>query len=433
MQDKTPRLKMTRLKMACLALGAALLPALQTPAQAATWRYALPLARGEAAPKIEVCPLKYGKSWAYSFEQDDGPVSTLTVTQPFLAKYQWNDAPPGVAGGVNRPFVGTVAVILGSVGNNDTVLSFEQIAELKKLGWGIANHSFWHSGVHWDPKLLNTPAQNRRELFWSQTFFTELIGNGRAASHFVFPNGDYNYGPFLKEFGLLAGTRTSGWSPHNLLDPKLNWLNYPRSYLDEGNWANSNDVMQEFPAAPQNGDFLIDFTHEMNGDPQSANQRRWTARLDHISQTWGPKGDNSMWVAPSDEVVAYFMAARAATVKMDGKQLEVTLPPGAPGSALTLKISGLSEKTRLQSPAGGTIYRWNDAAWLTTPLIGEPGAAPPSPQVRRIYQGEIKNLNWAKPVAIAGVRIKRSGNLAADFTLKIDAVTPDGKSKTSLR
>ncbi len=408
----------------------------QTQSRAAIWHHRLHIGEGEAALKIEVCPLKYGKRWAYSFEQDDGAISVLTVTQPFFAKYQWNDAPPGVAGGANRPFVGTAAVILGSVGNGNSV-SFEQIAELRKRDWGIANHSFWHSGVHWDEKLLNTPEQNRRELFWSQTFYAELIGRGRAATHFVFPNGDYNYGPFLKEYGLLAGSRTAGTSPHNLFDDKLNLLDYPRSYLDENNWIKSDDAMQGLPVAPQNGDFLIDFTHEMSSDSQSINQRRWTMRLDHISRKWGPTGDNSVWVAPSDKVVAYFLAAREAKVSINigaeigakNGQITVTLPPGAPGSALTLKINGLGKKSVLQVPVGGTLYRQGDTAWLTTPMISTPGAAPPIPRLHRIYEGEVKNLVWDKPVALAGVRINRSGRLSADFALKIDAITPNGNTE----
>lgn len=411
----------------------ALLPAvaalLASSASATTWKCALPIARGEKAPKVEICALKYGKIWAYAFEQDDSPASTLTVSQPFFAKYQWNDAPPGVAGGRNWPFVGTAAVILGSVGSNDSVLSFGQIARLQTLGWGIANHSFWHSGIHWDAAQRNTPEQNRRELFWSQTFFAELVGQGRAATHFVYPNGDYNYAPFLGEYGLLSGSLVAGSSPRNTLDSKLDWLHFSRSYLDEPVWSKTGETMQDFPAAPQVGDFLIDFTHGMDADAESPNRKRWAARLEQISQKWGPRGDNSMWVAPSPEVVNYRLAARAAKAKIEAGQVSIELPEGAPGSALTLKISGLSANSKPKTPAGATAYRRGDTLWLTTPLIGEVGAPAPSPRVRRIYDGEVKNLSWDKPVAIAAVRIKRSGAISPGYELKIRAATPAGETQ----
>ncbi|MBW3635143.1 MAG: polysaccharide deacetylase family protein, partial [Armatimonadetes bacterium] len=280
--------------------------------EAATWQFQWTPAAGENTPTVEVTPFKYGKSWAYGVEIDDGGIGALTVSQPLLARYQWNVAPPGVAGGANKPFVGTAAVVVGSIGRNSASMNFEQIAELKKLGWSIVNHSYWHSGVHWDKTKMNTPEQFRRELFWSQSVLAEFIGGGRAPTHFVFPNGDYNYGPYLHEFGLLSGSRTSGSSPRNLFDPKLNLLNFNRNYLDTEPWKAKNNALHGLPEKPQPGDFVIDFTHGMSDDPKSINNKLWVERLNHIVKGWEPQGDNSMWVAPTDEVFDYFHASRGA-------------------------------------------------------------------------------------------------------------------------
>jgi hypothetical protein len=99
------------------------------------------------------------------------------------------------------------------------------------------------------------------------------------------------------------------------------------------------------PEKPQPGDFIIDFTHGMNKEPESVNHKRWVERLDHISKSWGAQGDNSMWGAPTDEVMNYALAAREAKVAVCAWKLTVNTPDTLPGSALTLKISGLSEKT----------------------------------------------------------------------------------------
>jgi hypothetical protein len=229
--------------------------------QSATWQYKWTPAAGEDAPKVEISPFKYGKSWAYAVEIDDGPTSTLTVSQPLLARYQWNDAPPRVTGGVNKPFVGAAAVVVGSIGRNSASLSLDDLAELKKQGWSIVNHSYWHSGVHWDKTKMNTPEQFRRELFWSQSMLAEFVGDGRATTHLVFPNGDYNYGPYLHEFRLRSGSRTSGSSPRNLFDPELNLLNFNRNYLDTEPWVKQNNALDGLPEKPTPGDFVIDFTH----------------------------------------------------------------------------------------------------------------------------------------------------------------------------
>ena len=411
------------------ALASALLAA---NAQAATWQFSLPDAAKNVPIKVEVAPFKYGKTWAYSFEQDDSPVTTLTVSQPLLAQYQWNDAPPGVTGGRNRAFVGTAAVILGSLGaGNDTVLTYAQIAALKKSGWGIANHSYGHSGYSWEPAGALQPADFARELFWSQAVYAARIGAGRGAVHFVLPNGYVDYIPHLKKNGLLSSSRVAGSSPRNVFDPKFDPLDLTRAYLDEGAWQKEENPLSHLPQKPVSGDFVIDFTHNIEARPNSANYKRWVTRLNHIASSWGATGDNTMWVAPTDEVVSYRLAARSATVTRKSGGVTITLPGTVPGSALTLKITGLGT-IAFKAPPGATLYRRGDTAWLTTPMIGKPGVAPPTPRLRCSYAGELKNLVWDKPVALAGVRIRQFGGGSNGFVFKLDMVTPDGKSESLL-
>lgn len=401
-----------------------------TSAQASPWEFPLPTSAKGVAVKVEIASFKYGKTWAYSFEQDDSPVSTLTVSQPLLARYEWNDAPPGVQGGRNHPFVGTAAVILGSLdAGNSTVLTFAQIDELKQKGWGIANHSYAHSGNGWDPTQALQPADFARELFWSQAVYADRIGNGRGAVHFVLPNGYTGYSPYLARFGLRSNSHVSGTSARNTADPKYDLLDLGRAYLDEKVWEKSDDPLLDFPKQPAPGDFRTDFTHNIEAGPDSPNYKRWVKRLDHIAGTWGASGDNSMWVAPTDEITSYILAARAAKVTVTAGAVSVTLPDDIPGSALTLKITGLSSKTTLTPPPGATLYRQGDTVWLTTPVLGKPGVALPSPAVRRVYKGELKNLTFDKPIRLAGVRIRQFGPGSEGFVFHLDAVTLKGKTE----
>lgn len=395
--------------------------------QAAQWEYHF---QGPQ-PKVEIAPLQYGKTWAYAVEIDDTPVSTHQVSQPLLAQYQWNDAPPGVAGGKNRPFVGAAAVSFGSVDTtNSTYLNLKQLDELKAAGWGVVNHSYWHTGNHWDKSQFLKPEDFRRELFWSQLFYATLVGDGRGATHFVYPSGDTNYGPYLKEFGLRSASRISATSPRNLFDPKWNPLDLDRNYLDEGAWAEQKNVLAGLPDAPKAGDFLIDFTHGMNGDAASQNHKDWLTRLAHIANSYGPKGDNSVWVAPTDAVVDYHLAASKASVRVTPGVISVDLPDDAPGSALTLVIRGLSEASQLPVPAGGTLIRQGDTAWLTTPRIGTRGSALAAPKLKRIYSGPVTDLKWDGPVQIAGVRLLQSAPMAENYNFKLKIETPDGKTES---
>jgi hypothetical protein len=415
-----------RMKISLVLLATILLV---TNVKAGTWQYKWTPTAGEVAPNVEISPFKYGKTWAYSVEIDDGPSSTLTVSQPLLARYEWNDAPSGILGGINKPIVGTAAVIVGSIGRNSASLSYDQLAQLRKLGWGIVNHTYWHTGVHWDKTKMNTPEQFRRELFWSQSILAEFVSGGRATTHLVFPNGDYNYGPYLHEFGLRSGSRTSGSVVRNLFDPKLDLLNFTRNYLDAEPWKARNDALHGLPDKPVLGDFIIDFTHGMNADPESVNNKLWVERLNHIVKSWGPQGDNSMWVAPTDEIFDYFFGAKEAKVVASAGNITLQLPDSIAGTALTLKITGLNDKAILNPPVGGTLYRQGSTAWLTTPMIGEYGVPAPLPRMRRIYVGEVKNLKWDKAVSIAGVRILHDGKFA-EGDVSVGIVKLDGQLET---
>jgi hypothetical protein len=176
------------------------------------------------------------------------------------------------------------------------------------------------------------------------------------------------------------------------------------------------------------GDFIIDFTHGMKADPGSANHRRWVARLDHIADTWGPKGDNSVWVAPTDEVFDYVLAAQAATANIDNGTLTLEVPEDAPGSAITVKLTGVGAEAVMNAPGGGTLYREGQTVWITTPVIGERGVPGPV-GVQQLYTGDVADLEWEEAVSVAGVRILHQGR-HAQGPVKLELVAPDGEVKT---
>ena len=188
--------------------------------QAAEWKYAWKIPSAQPALSATVCPFLYGKNWGYAFEIDDGPVEVRTFTAGFFAGYQWNDAPPGVSGGRDHPIVGSVAVIGCAVGANSTLLSWDQIKELIDMGWGVANHSYYHLGHTWgDPPRLLSREELREDLFWSQAMIGRKTGLGRAPTHMVYPNGYPAYSDYFEEFGLRSGSLVCGPGGRNFPIP----------------------------------------------------------------------------------------------------------------------------------------------------------------------------------------------------------------------
>lgn len=413
---------------------AASLTMMAAVASAAEWSWHWTPAAGEVPPQVEVCRFQYGKQWAYAIEVDDGPTTMTTVMQPLFSKYQFTDAPPGIAGGKPLPFVGGAAVVVQSIGtNNQTILQWEQLRKLQSQGWEVINHSYAHAGHGWDPEEKLTPEQFRRDLFWSQTILASELGTGRAPDTFVYPNGYLAYRQYLAEFGLRSGTHVAGdpinW---NLYGGKADLYNLQRSYLDAqpwtGDWGKS-DVLFWFPKdGPPTDTMFIDFTHGVDPDPASKHYKLWASRLDTIASRYGKQGKDNMWAASTGRILDYASAATAAKVKAEAGRITVQLPDSIPGSRLTLKLKGIKADP-LAVPPGATLYRQGDTVWLTTPMIGQPGSPSPKPLVERIYSGPVKDMTWPKPIALAAVRILQGPPPAVKgFVLSIDAITPEGKA-----
>lgn len=100
---------------------------------------------------------------------------------------------------------------------------------------------------------------------------------------------------------------------------------------------------------------------------------------------------------------------------------------------MTVKLNGIAETSKLEAPAGGVLYRQGRQVWVTTPMLGPAGTAPPLPHLKRIYQGPVKDLSFDTPQKIAGVRVYELGEPPVDFELAILLTTPQGDAQDFVR
>ena len=404
----------------CAVLGVA------SPGVAETWTWSYTPAAGESVTAA-ITPLKYAKKWAYGVEIDDTPKTTLTVVQPLMSSYHYTDAPPGVAGGNLRPLVGSTAMMVVRVDGNTAYLDWNDIRTLISAGWGAVNHGYWHTGNHWDPAAFLTPDQFRRELYWAQQVIGLNLYNGqRTTAHVVYPNGDYNYQDYLEEFGIRSGSHVAGYT-HNI-GPGANFERIGRNNLD--GLATSNP-MKDFPAAPAELDYVLDFTHGVSAAP-SDNYSAWQQRVSTIAATYGAGGTDEFWSAPSEDIVSYRLAAQASTVQVANGTVQLTVNGSAPASPLTIRIDGVSPGSQMTVPPGGLLYRQGTTAWITTPLLNADnlGAKIQTPPIKLIYDGAYTtHVTLPKPKLFAGLRFKQSGNLPAGFVMSVQMHLPDGNSR----
>jgi hypothetical protein len=291
------------------------------------------------------------------------------------------------------------------------------------------NHSYDHRANSWSGESARlSDAQAREDAFWSQTILAAKLPGGRAPSGAVYANGytDYNRQGALVACGIGIATRVGGGSPRDVLSHQVQFMDFPRSYLDESVWTNDSNKgrpMADFPGADQDGpdanSLVIDFTHGIERQADSANQTRWRARLETIERRWGAKGADSLWCAPTAEVADYVRAAKAGKVTVSSGKLTVSIPDELPGTALTLRLSKLRAETPLRAPEGGTLFQQGDNLVLTTPRIGLPGAAAPRPRLKCIYDGPAVSVDFVKPVPVAGVTLRVFGNPSSPVSYRL--------------
>jgi len=192
-------------------------------------------------------------------------------------------------------------------------------------------------------------------------------------------------------------------------------------------WAADANPLRGFPPDhPRPGTIHIDFTHDFPADPASANRQRWQWRLEHIAGHFGADGDDSMWCAPTPAITAYVQAARSAQVTATREALQVSLPDLTAGTPLTIRLDHVPEGMAFTTPAGGTIHRHGDRAWITTAMLGAPGIPPPSPACTRILRSHGLSATFTTPIRLAGVRLLHSGEPHPDWRVRITVTTPDG-------
>ncbi|MEP6753928.1 MAG: polysaccharide deacetylase family protein [Chthonomonadales bacterium] len=367
--------------------------------------------------EAKICPLLFDKTWAYSLEIDDGPVSALAVTQPLLATRFFTDAPPGIKGGKRLPFVGGIAVIAKSASGNSSTLSWDQIRTLEAAGWEVLNHGYWHAGNSWEPKAAMSEAQVENELYWSQAVMAAESLTHRQPTHMVYPNGYMAYKPFLEKYGIRSASRVAG--------KKFNMsfggdkLDIDRNYLDESVWSKAEDVLVGFPDKVGDEQFMIDFTHGMDADPESANHKRWVKRLDALSNSYGEKNYDNIWCAPTSAVIRYREAARHAFIRLGHGLLQVRVEAEYADSPITIQLLDIPESDKMTAPSGGSLYRKGTTVWVTFP-------APPrsefKPKVKCVFSCPSGVAEFEQPIRFAGVRVYQTGGKAIPVKVQLIGV-----------
>ncbi len=305
---------------------------------------------------IKPSPLKFNKHFAYSFTLDDGYRSAYLTAFPLLNggkiskpnKNEWkiDQGGDGTTSkglfysdgfGNKIPFKLALAINGGSIRDlpeNRGHLSWSEIKEMYNAGWDILNHSFHHATKH-GTNYKTEVTENTTSIKQNLNF---------TMSHFVVPGGegdpDYHL-EYEKEAltnGFLSVASYKGTGPVYKvnskvdLDKMISARTFVLSSKDTTSFKTMDRYLKTIDSIVKQPEpvWFNDFTHGTgNGNLWNLSMRfpDFKYYMTTLANKYGEKGNDSIWMAPWQEVYEYIWLRDRIKVdyKQKNKEIEVTI------------------------------------------------------------------------------------------------------------
>ena len=271
--------------------------------------------------------LKDDKLWAWSHSFDDN-VNFKQYGIPAFEKYGW------------RATVYLIGNEIDNTRNEGWIVDKPDIMNLVKKGWGIGNHSWSHQNV--DALGGSGAAQN--DVARLASYLRQAVDEAGRPDYrliaFAAPNFDTNYLPVI--LGMRNSHTTqlmfdeSGDGGIMRVDPGINddvfhtfdpnqavgrdWRIDTYGSGDSDDQAFRQDLSKMIASLGPNRHYWLNtFAH---GVDVSYPNKSIFAFLPWVYNNYGPGGNNSVWVAPADEIYSYMLVR-------DGVKVSSSLLPGS--------------------------------------------------------------------------------------------------------
>lgn len=308
----------------------------------------------EGKVKIQPSALKFNKHIAYSFTVDDGYRSAyLTafplfnggkISGPMINEWKNDQGGDGTTSkglfytdglGNKIPFKLGLAINGAAIGDlpaNRGHLSWPEVKELYDEGWDILNHGFHHATKH-GTNFLTEVTENTTSIKQNLGF---------TMSHFVVPGGESDPGYHLEyeKHALsngcfsIASYKGSGPIINVKGEVNLDKMIYARTFVQSSKDTIGFKTMDHFLASFDsvaklpNPIWYNEFTHGVG------NENLWNLSMrfpdfkyymTRIANKYGGKGDDSIWMAPWQEVYEYIWLRDRIKINYEQKEGLVTI------------------------------------------------------------------------------------------------------------
>lgn len=389
---------------------------------------------------VAKAPLKYNKDFAFSFQMDDGSAdnyengfkymyggTSSLLNESYGGKY-FTDGSGRSTALASRPFRGDFVwnsrnysssfVELHTALNT---LTWTKLLDANTAGFDVLNHSWSHAAVTTlgANYVYNYPAPQGATTLESGGYEYELSQNeDEVASHgvtmaplaMVPPAGDHGYidPAFSTGYKLVASESSSftysggtvavdtgGMNVTSSVD--LDHLFAYRYFYEDSRFAPNTATAITTPidtlasrSRGANKYWAIGFTHRTSVASGGLTEANYESLMNHIATTYGRDGDDSIWMAPAEEVYDYLSTKQNTAVSTNtvGNVMTITLDttsvPALRREALSLTVSSDAEiesiayapgeftatssniNTGLINVDWGTVYTANDFTRVET-------------------------------------------------------------------
>lgn len=321
--------------------------------------------------KIAASTLKYNKHLAYSFTLDDGYRSAYLTAFPLLnggkisssSINEWKIDQGG--DGINSdglfysdgmgnkiPFKLALAINGASLRNeplNRGHLSWEEVREMYNAGWDILNHSFHHftkPGTNFLTEVTENTTSIKQNLDFKMSHFVVPGGEGD-------PNYRYEYENNALANGYFSVASYTGAGPVFKVNSKidLDKMISARTFIQSSKDTTSFKTMDRYLktidsiAKQPKPVWFNDFTHGTgNGNLWNLSMRfpDFKYFMTALSNKYGSKGNDSIWMAPWQEVYEYIWLRDRIKVDFEQKNKEVTVTIQLPEMPETFRHKSIS-------------------------------------------------------------------------------------------
>jgi hypothetical protein len=306
--------------------------------------------------KIKPAPLKFNKHFAYSFTLDDGYRSAYLTAFPLLNggkisnpdKNEWKIDQGGDGTTSNGlfysdgfgnkiPFKLALAINGGAIRDlpaNRGHLSWQEIKEMYNDGWDVLNHGFHHAtkhGTNYLTEVTENTTSIKQNLDFTMSHFVVPGGEGDEKYYLEYEKEALNNGHFSVASYYGVGPVFNVNSKVDL-DKMISARTFVQSSKDSTSFKTMDRYLKTLDSIVKQPNTLWfnEFTHGTgNGNLWNLSMRfpDFKYYMTTLANKYGAKGNDSIWMAPWQEVYEYIWLRDRIKVdyKQKDKEIEVTI------------------------------------------------------------------------------------------------------------